>query len=87
MTLSATDAKPRHFLIEARRRAGLNQTQLAAQINCDMLRISRWERGRNIPTLKYQAALARVLQVPLLELQKGCDWPQTPDIIIRGLEG
>lgn len=87
MTLPAADAKPRQYLIDARHRAGLNQTELAALVGCEALRISRFERGRQIPSLRYQIALAKVLQIPLLELQRRCDWPQTPDLMIKGLEG
>ena len=40
----------------------LHQSQLAAQLGVDQTTISRWERGRDTPDIKYQKILRDRLQ-------------------------
>lgn len=82
----ADPAQKHPFLRLKRLQAELSQARLANLIGSDVYRVSAWELGKNTPCLENQIELARALKVPLQELQKGCGWKQTPDLMIRGLE-
>ena len=60
---------------EARRRAGLSQTELAALLNTSQSTIVRWERGERSPSFETVAGAAEVcglrLQVSLAAPDQG----------------
>lgn len=76
----------RTYLQGLRRLQGLTQHALAMHIGTNDERVKAWEAGRNTPTLEYQIKLARVLKTPLYNLQIGCAWPETPGVIIQGID-
>lgn len=47
---------------------GLTQSALADATGCREKQISHWERGRNVPSLRYLLALASALSVTVEEL-------------------
>lgn len=47
----------------ARAQAGLTQAELARRVERDVINVSRWERGRVMPSLESLIALASVLGV------------------------
>jgi len=49
---------------------GLTQAELAKKIGAQMVVVSRWERGVNLPRAKYIPLLAEVLKVDALYLLK-----------------
>ncbi len=57
----------------ARRRAGLTQEGLAAQIARTPESVSNIERGRHLPTIDTLVDIGRVLAVPLLDFLDGVD--------------
>ena len=66
-----TSAKPSVFaarLLQARLRAGLNQTQLGVQAGMDPQvaspRINQYEKGKHEPKLETAKRLAKVLGIP-----------------------
>lgn len=56
------------LVLEARRRAGLSQGELAARLGRDRATIARWEAGRNAPSLE---AVRELLRACGLELTVG----------------
>lgn len=57
--------------IGARRRAlGLTQAQLAERLGVDTETLSRFERGKHVPTLKNLIRLASLLQTTVADLLK-----------------
>ena len=48
-------------LKEARKTAGLTQTELAEKIGCTQKDVSRWENGKHNPSLEIAEKLARAL--------------------------
>jgi transcriptional regulator with XRE-family HTH domain len=55
-------------LSELRKRRGLSQKELAAQIGVHYLQISKYETGVNFPTVGKVLAIAKVLQVTMDQL-------------------
>ena len=53
---------------EARKKAGLSQTQLSALANVHRTIIARCEEGVNIPSLKTLCKIASALKIPVDEL-------------------
>ena len=47
-----------------RKKAGLNQTQLAEAVGVSLLTLFRWEKGERQPRLEEIKALAKALNVP-----------------------
>jgi transcriptional regulator with XRE-family HTH domain len=61
-------------IAEARRRAGLSQTQLAARLETASQEVSRLEHGRqSCPGLPTLLRVARALDVPLTALLDGIE--------------
>lgn len=58
---------------EARKRAGLSQHQLALRLFIHPTEISKWERGLHCPRLTTLVRLARILEVPLMDLLDGIE--------------
>jgi transcriptional regulator with XRE-family HTH domain len=58
-------------LQEIRKRVGLSQSQLAAQMGVDTSLISRWEKGEREPSFSQQMDLARLLGVSVDYLVNG----------------
>lgn len=58
-------------LTRFRERRKLSITQLAHLIRVDYMQISRYEKGRGLPSLETAIRLAKVLQVTLDELATG----------------
>lgn len=52
-------------IIELRKNAGLNQTQVAEQIGCVLKTYQNYEQGHNFPTLEYATALAELYKVSI----------------------
>lgn len=67
--------KVRDAISNARKRAGLTQEQLAAKVYVTRQAVSRWETGESEPGIDMRKLLARVLDVPVLEL---LDLPDAP---------
>src|SRR5262245_3565753 len=59
------------WLRELRRRAGLSQAELAAQLGVDTSLVSRWEKEEREPSLDQLAAIARSIGVSLDYLLHG----------------
>ena len=59
----------------ARKEAGLTQEQLAAKVYVTRQAVSRWETGESEPGIDMRKLLARVLDVPVLDL---LDLPDAP---------
>lgn len=57
-----------HKIAECRRKQGLTQEQLAAQLGISAGAISKWENGNTTPDISLLAPLARVLHITLDEL-------------------
>ena len=74
-------------LRDLRSRENLSQSALGAKCNTSRDRISLWEHGAQTPGLNFQIKLAKAFNMPLIELQRACNWPQTPDVIVVGLGG
>lgn len=70
-----------------RQQRKLSQAKLAQLAKTTTDRISIWERSHQTPRLELQINLARAFKMPLHDLQKQCQWPETPDLVIVGLEG
>ena len=60
-----------------RKKAGLNQTQLAESVGVSLLTLFRWEKGERQPRLEDIKTLAKALNVPESELLN--DPPPQPD--------
>lgn len=58
----------REALIEARKKAGKSQEQVAEDVGCDRTSVSGWERGETTPHPRQRAAYAESLGVTLTEL-------------------
>lgn len=58
---------------KARGHAGLTQLQLAGRIGADRIQVSKWERGRNEPTLRYLRRISETTGVSVQELVGGDD--------------
>lgn len=52
-------------IIELRKEAGLNQTQVAERIGCVLKTYQNYEQGHNYPTIEYTAALAELYKVSI----------------------
>lgn len=63
------DPRPRSWLAEARRRAGLTQLQLAERLGVPQSRVADWERGaRGVPDALLES-LAEALTVEPAEIE------------------
>ncbi|HEU5253494.1 MAG TPA: helix-turn-helix transcriptional regulator [Solirubrobacterales bacterium] len=61
-------------IAEARRDAGLSQTQLAVRMEAASQEISRLECGRrSIPNLETLLRVARALEIPVTDLLRGVE--------------
>lgn len=60
-------------LIRARKRAGLNQTELARQVGVTPQAVQKWETGENTPRGKRIQAIADILDISVQELISGDD--------------
>jgi ribosome-binding protein aMBF1 (putative translation factor) len=58
-------------IIQARKRRGWSQTELAHQLGVKRERVGNWERGENAPRLEELALLGQVLRISLDELVYG----------------
>jgi len=58
-------------IVEARKRRGWSQTELAHQLGVKRERVGNWERGENAPRLEELALLGQVLRISLDELVYG----------------
>lgn len=52
---------------QARRQAGLSQSQLAARIGAHVTSVSDWERGVNEPSVRHMTSIAEATE-------KSLDW-------------
>lgn len=64
----------------------MSQSQLARACGTTIKTVSFWENKRSIPRLKAQISIAKILRIPLAQLQSQCNWPVMSDIVIVGLE-
>lgn len=55
-------------IAEARKRKGLTQEQLAAQLYVTRQAVSRWERGEVVPGIDMLKLIATVLDEPIVQL-------------------
>jgi transcriptional regulator with XRE-family HTH domain len=62
-----------HNITEARRAAGLSQTELGFRLRVASQEISRFESGRVCPRLTTLLRVARALEVPLTDLIQGVE--------------
>lgn len=72
---------PREFgvrLTQYRERARLSITQLAARAGVDYMQISRYEKGKNLPSLETAIRLAAILEVSLDDLVNATEPPAPP---------
>jgi transcriptional regulator with XRE-family HTH domain len=60
-------------IAEARRSAGLSQTQLALRLHTASQEISRLESGRVCPRLTTLLRVARAIEVPLTDFVQGIE--------------
>jgi transcriptional regulator with XRE-family HTH domain len=51
-----------------RKELGLTQAEFAAKIGADIVTVSRFERGANLPSLLRLESIAKTLGIPLAEL-------------------
>jgi transcriptional regulator with XRE-family HTH domain len=58
-------------IIQARKRRGWHQEELASRVGATRAMLGRWERGLNAPSLEGLAKLSEVLEVTLEELVLG----------------
>jgi len=65
-------------LIQYRERQHLSITQLADRLGVDYMQISRYEKGKSLPSLDTAIRLARVLEVSLDELAGESAPPEPP---------
>jgi transcriptional regulator with XRE-family HTH domain len=65
-------------LTQYRQRQRLSITEVANQCGVDYMQISRYEKGKTLPSLDTAIRLARVLQVSLDELLTGNNPPDPP---------
>lgn len=49
-------------------REGMSQEELAKKLGYSQVAVSHWERGRRVPTLEAQWAIAKVLRVDTFDL-------------------
>lgn len=73
-----TATKIKFPIKELRRARGMSQDTLARACDTTRDRISIWERSHQTPRLDLQVSLARAFKMQLSELQRLCDWPETP---------
>lgn len=64
----------RVWLAERRRALGLTQEQLAEQLGVERSTVVRWEAGQTVPRPGMHRELARVLQLPVLEVANVLNW-------------
>lgn len=57
----------------ARKRAGLNQQQIADELDVDQAAVSKWQTGRSVPETRTLLRLAVLLACSLEELVQGLD--------------
>jgi transcriptional regulator with XRE-family HTH domain len=50
---------------QARRQAGLSQSQLAAKIGAHVTSVSDWERGVNEPSVRHMTSIAEATERPI----------------------
>lgn len=74
-------------LRELRKKTGHTQQQVADVLGTYRERFAYWENGLQTPRLESQVKIARFFDIQLIELQRACNWPQTPDVIVVGLGG
>jgi ribosome-binding protein aMBF1 (putative translation factor) len=74
----AAPARPRDLIqetgrriVEARKRRGWSQKELACRLKVKRERVGNWERGENAPRLEELALLGRILRISLDELVYG----------------
>ena len=65
-------------LTQYRQRARLSITELANRSGVDYMQVSRYEKGKTLPSLDTAVRLGRVLQVSLDELLIGSNPPEAP---------
>ena len=65
-------------LTQYRQRMRLSITEFANRTGVDYMQISRYEKGKTLPSLDTAIRLARVLQVSLDELLTGSNPPEPP---------
>jgi transcriptional regulator with XRE-family HTH domain len=58
-------------IVEARKRRGWKQAELARRLGVQRERLGSWERGRSAPGLEDLVLLSEVLEVPFEELGLG----------------
>jgi transcriptional regulator with XRE-family HTH domain len=58
-------------IVQARKRRGWSQAELARQLGIKRERVGNWERGENAPRLEELALLGQVLRISLDELVYG----------------
>lgn len=66
----SVDDIARHIL-QARKRAGWTQVELAKRLSVRQSAVSQWESGKAAPDLQKRIALAAVLSIPILALLPG----------------
>lgn len=74
-------------IIELRKEAGLNQTQVAQKIGCVLKTYQNYEQGHNFPTLEYAAALAELYEVSIDYLLGRSDCRNVDNSYINKLTG
>lgn len=57
-----------YLLRTARERSGLSQTEAARRAGVDQTQISRWELGKNAPSIETLHKLAVMYEIPPAEL-------------------
>lgn len=65
-------------LMQYRERQNLSITELALSLGVDYMQISRYEKGKSLPSLDTAIRLAKVLEVSLDELATGSGGPPEP---------
>lgn len=63
--VSATTSILGSRIRQARRHAGLSQSELAAKIGAHPTSVSDWERGVNEPSVRHMTSIARETDKPL----------------------
>ena len=66
------------FLRRRRTLGGLTQGQLATQLGVSVNTVSRWERGRDLPSERNASAVSKFLQVSKPDLQELLGQPDRP---------
>lgn len=69
-------------LVQLRKKKGLSQLELAAELNVSRQAISRWESGNTVPSTENFKHLAKLYDVPLAYLLRDDEWePEEKKII------